>query len=157
MNITLNIIIWFLIGACLLNIITIGVFRSGLVYKSRKKDGTLKKKMSFKGFLSFLIMLILVLLFFLVFDYFVFRNTEQIKYIWVLLINLLLLLLLDFYDAFIIDILVLTKWRPGFLKLNKKLTPDSMKFHVKKQFTTGWLMKIPLILISSTLFYFLCR
>jgi len=156
-NITLNIIIWFLIGACLLNIITIGVFRSGLVYKSRKKDGTLKKKMSFKGFLSFLIMLILVLLFFLIFDYFVFRNTEQIKYIWVLLMNFLLLLLLDFYDAFIIDILVLTKWKPGFLKLSEELTPDSMRFHIKKQFTVGWSIKLPLILLSSAVFYFLYR
>ncbi len=157
MNIIINTTIWFLIGVFLLNIIVLAVFRTGIAYKSRKKDGTLKKKMSFTGFLSFLIMLILILIFFLAFDYFVFRNTEQIKYIWVLLMNFLLLLLLDFYDAFIIDILVLTKWRPGFLKLNKKLTPDSMKFHVKKQLTTGWLMKIPLILISSTLFYFLCR
>ena len=157
MNIILNIIIWFLIGACFLNIITLYVFRTGLVYKSRKKDGTLKKKMSIKGFLSFLIMLILILIFFLAFDYFVFRDIGQIKYIWVLSVNLVLLLLLDLYDAYVIDFLVLTKWRPGFLKLSEELTPDSMRFHIKKQFTAGWVIKIPLILISSILFYFLYR
>jgi hypothetical protein len=157
MNIISNIIIWFLIGACFLNIITLYVFRTGLVYKSRKKDGTLKKKMSIKGFLSFLIMSILILIFFLAFDYFVFRDIGQIKYIWVLSVNLVLLLLLDLYDAYVIDFLVLTKWRPGFLKLNEELTPDSMRFHIKKQFTAGWIIKIPLILISSILFYFLYR
>jgi len=111
-NIIINTTIWFLIGACLLNIMTICVFRTGFVYKSRKKDGTLNKKMSFTGFLSFLIMLILILIFFIAFDYFAFKNIGQIKYIWVLLMNFLLLLLLDFYDAFIIDIFVLTKWKP---------------------------------------------
>ncbi len=157
MNFIINTAIWFLIGACLLNILVLSVFRTGVVYKSRKQDGTLKKKITFFGLLSLLIMLILIMVFFLAFDYFFFRNIEQIKYIWVLLINLLLLLLLDFYDAFIIDILVLTKWRPGFLKLSKELTPDSMKFHVRKQFTSGWIIKIPIVLVSSSLFYFLCQ
>jgi len=156
-NIIINTTIWFLIGVFLLNIIVLAVFRTGIVYKSRKQDGTLKKKMAFAGILLFLIMLILILIFFIAFDYFAFKNIEQIKYIRVLSINLLLLLLLDFYDAFIIDIFVLTKWKPGFLKLSKELTPDSMKFHIKKQFTAGWIIKLPLILISSTLFYFLYR
>ncbi len=155
MNIIINTAIWFLIGAFLLNIIVLAIFRTGFVYKSREKNGTLRKKMPFKGFLSLLIMLILILLFFLAFDYFTFRNAGQIKYIRVLSANLLLLLLLDFYDAFIIDILILTKWRPGFLKLNKEMTPNSMKFHVKKQFTAGWIMKLPLVFVSSSLFYFL--
>jgi len=155
MNIIINTTIWFLIGAFLLNIVVLIVFRTGVVYKSRKKDGTLKKKIPFAGVLSFLIMLIIMLTFFIVFDFFIFRNTNQIKYIWVLLINLLLMLLLDFYDAFVIDILVLTKWRPGFLRLGKELTSGSMKFHVKQQLTAGWFIKFPLILLSSALFYFL--
>ena len=157
MNTIINTVIWFLIGTCLLNIMTLYVFRTGIVYKSRKKDGTLKKKMSIKGFLSFFIMLILILIFFLAFDYFVFRDMGQIKYIWVLSVNLVLLLLLDFYDAFVIDTLVLTKWKPGFLKLSDELTPASMRFHVKKQFTVGWSIKLPLILLSSAVFYFLYR
>ncbi len=157
MNIIINTTIWFLIGAGLLNVIVIAVFRTGIVYKSRKQDGTLKKRMPFAGILSFLIMLILILTFFVAFDFFTFRNAGQIKYIWVLLMNFLLLLLLDLYDAFIIDILILTKWRPGFLKLSKELTPDSMNLHVRKQFTAGWIIKLPLLLISSAVFYFLYR
>jgi hypothetical protein len=155
MNIIVNTMIWFLIGAGLLNIIVLVVFRTGIVYSNRKQDGTLKKKIPITGLLSLVIMLVLILIFFLAFDYFTFRNIGQIKYIWILLMNLLLLLLLDFYDAFIIDILVLTKWRPSFLKLSNELTLDSMKFHVKKQFTVGWIIKLPLLLISSVLFYFL--
>ncbi|MEJ2306183.1 MAG: hypothetical protein P8Y62_02615 [candidate division WOR-3 bacterium] len=157
MSIIINTTIWFLIGAFLLNIVVLAVFRTGVVYKSRKQDGTLKKKIPFAGVLLFLIMLMLILTFFMAFDFFIFRNTDQIKYIWVLSMNLLLMLLLDFYDAFVIDILVLTKWRPGFLKLGKELTSDSMKLHVKKQLTVGWFIKLPLILISSTLFYSLHR
>ncbi len=157
MNIIINIIIWFFIGACLLNIIVLAGFRTGIVYKSRRQDGTLKQKMPFTGVLSFLIMLTLILMFFLAFDYFTFRDLEQIKYIWVLLMNLSLLLILDFYDAFIIDIFVLTKWRPGFLKLSDELTPASMKFHIKKQFTAGWIIKLPLLIICSTIFYLLYR
>jgi len=156
-NTIINTVIWFLIGTCLLNIMTLYVFLTGIVYKSRKKDGTLKKKMSIKGFLSFFIMLILILIFFLAFDYFVFRDMGQIKYIWVLSVNLVLLLLLDLYDAYVIDFLVLTKWKPGFLKLSEELTPDSMRFHIKKQFTVGWSIKLPLILLSSAVFYFLYR
>ena len=153
MSIIIDTTIWFLIGALLLNIVVLAVFRTGVVYKSRKQDGTLKKKMSVKGILSFFVMLILILIFFLVSDYFIFRDIRQIKYIWILSVNLALLLLLDFYDAFIIDLFVLAKWRPGFLKLRKELTSDSMKLHVKKQLTAGWFIKLPLILISSTLFY----
>jgi hypothetical protein len=155
MNFIIDIAIWFLIGVFLLNIVVLAVFRTGIVYKSRKPDGTLKKKMSFTGVLSFLIMLVLILTFFIVFDFFTFRNENQLKYIWVLFNNLLLLIFLDLYDAFVIDFFVLTKWRPGFLKLREELTSDSMKFHVKQQLTAGWFIKFPLILLSSALFYFL--
>ena len=157
MSIIIDIVIWFLIGAFFLNIVVLAVFRTGVVYKSRGKDGTLKKKIPFVGILSFLIMLILIVTFFTAFDFFIFRNTNQVQYIWVLSMNLSLMLLLDFYDVLVIDILILTKWRPGFLKLGKELTSDSMKFHVKKQLTAGWFIKLPLILISSTLFYSLYR
>ena len=154
-TIIINLLIWFLIGAFLLNLIVFLVYTTGMVHTAREKDGTLKKKMSLKGLLAMLGMLLLILLFIQGFDYTTFRNVDPLRFSDILIANTILILLLVFYDSFFIDLFVLGKWRPGFLNIPEELTLESMKQHVKKQFTLGWLIVVPLILLSALINYLL--
>jgi len=59
------------------------------------------------------------------------------------------------YDSFFIDLYVLGIWRPKILNIPKELTIESMKYHVKKQFTIGWLIVIPIVIFSSLIYFFI--
>ena len=48
---------WGLIGCCLFNVYVVLVFRTGIVYTARHKDGTLKKKASVSGIANSLLLL----------------------------------------------------------------------------------------------------
>ncbi|MBN1409447.1 MAG: hypothetical protein JW969_01290 [Spirochaetales bacterium] len=154
MDIIINSLIFLITGLALFNLLIIFLFRSGVMYKSREKDGTLKKKMSINGLFVLITGLVVIIAFFLVYDYFTFRNRD---FLTVLLGNFFLFLFFDLYDAFFIDLFVLCKWRPSFLKIREELSFESMKKHLKSQFTLGWIFKIPIILISTLVYYFLLR
>ena len=150
-----NIILWFLIGAFLLNIIVYAVYKTGIVHSARQKDGTLRKVQTLKGFISMICMLLLVIIFVVLFDYITFDKTGNISFIDLTITNFFLILLLVLYDSFFIDIFVLGIWKPKVLNIPKELTIESMKYHVKKQFTMGWLIVIPVIFICSLVYFFI--
>lgn len=151
-KIIFNTIIWFFAGAFLLNIIVFIVYKTGIVHKARKKDGTLKKKIPISGLLSMFVMIILVLGFIISFDYFTFKQWPGTPYVYVVLANSILIILLILYDSFIIDLLVLGYWKPCFLNIPHEVTLASMKYHVKKTFTVGWLFVLPVIVVSSIIY-----
>jgi hypothetical protein len=154
---TINLALWFLLGALLLNIVVFLVYKTSIVDTAREKDGTLKKKQGLKGLGALSGMLMLILLFMLGFDFTSFQRIESLHFSDILIANAILILLLVFYDSFFIDLFVLGRWKPRILDIPEELTMKSMKYHVKKQFTLGWLIVIPVILISSLLFYLLIR
>jgi hypothetical protein len=147
-----NMAIWGVLGACLLNVIVVVVYRTGLVHTARKKDGTLKRKVPIAGLLIMLAMLLLTVAFIVLFDYSTFSPHQPSGVAEVLLVNFAFVLLLVLYDSLVIDILVLGLWRPAFLHLPAELTLESMVFHVKKQFTVGWLFIVPVVFVSALIF-----
>jgi hypothetical protein len=144
--------IWGVLGACLLNVIVVMVYRTGLVHTARKRDGTLKRKIPIAGLLTMLAMLLLIVAFVVLFDSSTFSPHRHPAFTEVLLVNFAFVLLLVLYDSLVIDILVLGLWKPAFLHIAEEVTLESMVFHVKKQFTVGWLFLVPIILISSLIF-----
>ena len=141
----------FLAGAFLLTLAVVFVFRTGIVYSNRKEDGTLKTKMPLMGYVVMGLTLILILAFFVLCDYLTFRVVSA-GIVRILAFNMLLITLLSLYDGCVIDLWVLGKVRPSILSLPDAVTIDSMKRHVKKQFTAAWVLKIPLALVSGLVY-----
>ena len=146
--------ICFLAGAFLLTIILLIVFRTGIVYSNRKEDGTLKERMRLKGYVVMGLTLVLILIFFVFCDYLTFRDISP-GLMRIFVFNVLLVTSLSLYDGLVIDLWVLGKVRPSILHLSDAVTMDSMKYHVKKQFTVAWVIKIPLAVMSGLAYYLL--
>ncbi len=142
-------LIWFIIGANLLNISVIIFSYTGILYSKYDKEGRIKKKVPLMGVLSTISGLVIIVVLLIFYNYFLFKELEQINYIAIFSANFILLFILDLYDALFIDILVIGLWRPKFLKLKDYYSLESMKTHVKNQFTIAWIIKIPLLLLSS--------
>jgi hypothetical protein len=141
-----------LLGGLLLLVLVVFVFKTGLVYESRDEQGLLKKRMSRTGLITIIGVLLLVVLFFFCFDWFAFQSVDHPPFLIIVLLNGILLLLLDLFDALVIDIVVLGMWKPVWLKLPEQLTQNSMWEHVKKQWTVGWIIKIPLLFLVTGVF-----
>lgn len=142
-------LIWFFIGANLLHAVVIAFSYSGLLYSKYDEEGRIKKTVPVKGILSTVFSLAVIMALFISYNYFLFKHSEQINFLAILLANFILLIMLDLYDALFIDIFVIGIWRPKILKLKEYFSLASMKTHVRKQFTIGWILKIPLLLITS--------
>ena len=56
-----------------------------------------------------------------------------------------------------IDLLLIGKIRPSYLHIPLETTIKTMKLHVIKTFTIGWIFIIPIILISSVISYFILK
>lgn len=50
---------------------------------------------------------------------------------------------------FFIDLLLIGKIRPSFLSIPKTTNLETMKVHVKKTFTIGFIFIVPIIVISA--------
>ncbi len=149
------IIIFFLIGCFLLLILTITVYRTGLVHETRDSSGHLQKKQSIFGFLIIAIVFILMISFFIIFQVFSFNANSTFLEIVTGTSSLIILLVL--FDSLFIDLLLIGKIRPSFLNIPSKTTLETMKIHIIKTFTIGWVFIIPIILISSLITYFIIQ
>jgi hypothetical protein len=152
-----SLLLWFILSILILHILLVIVYRTGIVFTNREKDGSLKKKMPLKGLVTMVVFFLLIVLFFILFDIFTFSNYTSVNFSMVLIMNFFLLVLFDIYDAVVVDLLILAKIKPKFLHLPSEVTMDSMKYHVKKQFTVGWILKIPILIISSILYISVIR
>lgn len=145
-------LIFFFLGAILLTLFTIWVYRSGAVHRSRHADGTLNTQSDWVG--KFLSILFLLLTTALIVGY-DFAIQKLFPYsIWRLtLFNFILLFLLTLFDSFVIDLWLLARIKPGFLNVPPEVTIESMQYHVKKTFLLGWTILIPISFIAAIIGY----
>ncbi|MCP4539163.1 MAG: hypothetical protein GY832_18660 [Chloroflexi bacterium] len=122
---------WGLLGCCLFNVYVVIAFRTGIVYTARHKDGTLKRNASVSGIVNSLILLICILCIQVASDYFGLElRCVQINFIGLYLWNYALYIVLVIYDTFVIDYLVIVKWRPKFLMIPEAMNAQSMRQHI---------------------------
>lgn len=143
------------IDGFLLLILTITVYKTGLVHKTRNSSGHLQKKQSIFGSIIMLIVFILIISFFAIYQIFLFNDNSTILEIITGTSILIALLLL--FDSFFIDLLLIGKIKPSFLNIPAETTIKTMKIHVIKTFTIGWIFIVPIILISSLITYFVFK
>lgn len=148
----INFLTTFFIGSILLIITVVVVYKTKVVYAAREKSGVLKRKIPAAGILSMLFFLSLLLAFLVGFDVVSFGKPGSYPIAEIILYNFILVTALSLFDAFVIDYLILGCWKPGFLQIPVEVTTDSMKIHIKKQLSIGWLIKIPLAVISAFLY-----
>jgi len=60
--------------------------------------------------------------------------------------------MLVLYDSFVIDLLVIGKWRPSFMHIPQDMTLDKLWVHVKRTFILGWILITPLTVGSTVIF-----
>jgi hypothetical protein len=151
----LNITIFFLTGCILMLLLTIIVYKTGLVHKTRDTAGHLKRQQSVNGVMIMVVVLLLIISFFVLFQLLSFDSKSS--YIEMLLWTFALMILLLAFDSFFIDLLLIGKIRPPFLNIPEETTFDTMKTHVKKTFTIGWILIAPIVLISTLTAYLLLK
>lgn len=146
--------IWSAIGIIAFNLYVVFVFRTGIVYTARNRNGTLKREMSWQGVLASASILILSIAMLLLFDYFSLRTLPQSLLFWqIFLLNYALYGILFLYDTLVIDILVLAIWRPGFLRIPQQMNTESMRVHVQASLARGGFIVGILALVSTVIGY----
>jgi hypothetical protein len=148
--------LWSLLGAILFSGIVVFVFRSGVVYASRKQDGTLKARIPWHGYAAMVLFLVAVV------GFFVTANAVGLagrlvtsSFGALFLLNMAHYLILFLFDTFVIDAFVLGCWQPGFLKLSEQLGPESMRKHILISLPVGAIFGVLLAGLSSAISYFL--
>ena len=147
--------VWGLVGAVVFSLYVVIVFRTGVVYNSRRQDGILKEKQDWRGVLSSLSILLLIVILQLLSNYtLIVVQGVIINFFTLLLINYLLYLLLFLYDTFVIDYFVIARWRPAFLKLPDEMNVRSMAEHIKASLIIGPIIGCVVILVGALLSYY---
>lgn len=144
--------IWLITECAVFNIVVIFLFRTRLVFSARDEKGEMKRKQTPKGWLAIAGFLILILFALFEYDWFLLPQSAGMSFGQILLINFIFLILLVLYDSFVIDLLIIGKWRPDFLHIPKEMTFNEQWEHVKKTFIFGWIFIIPLTAISAVVF-----
>ena len=150
--------VWSAIGCAVFSAYVVVVFRTGIVYTSRKEDGTLKKQIPLSGYLNMLLFLLGIVGFQVVANYFgLVRKALEISFFSLFLLNFGHYLILFVFDTVVIDGLVLSVWRPGFLQLSDAIGGESMKKHMLLSIPVGTVAGVGLtavstVISSSTLF-----
>jgi hypothetical protein len=153
-NIFSYLIIWEIIGAIIFSLIVLFVFRSGLVYTSRRADGTLKEDMPMRGYLTMGLFLLSIVGFMVLANYYgIARNEYKLTFGALLLINFVLYILLFTFDTLVIDSYVLGYWRPAFLHLPEAMARESMNEHIRKSIPIGIASGVIISLVSTTISY----
>jgi hypothetical protein len=149
-------VIWSAVGFVAFSLYVLVVFRSGLVYTTRKQDGTLKKRIPLIGYLNMLAFLIIIIGFQFLANYLgLARRNVSADYLPLFLLNYGHYLILFLFDSLVIDGLVLSVWRPGFLHLPNAMNSESMKKHILISIPVGLVSGIVLAGLSTLASYFL--
>jgi hypothetical protein len=147
-------IIWSVTGCVVFSAYVVVVFRAGLVYTARSEDATLKKRIPLMGCLNMALFLFLIVAFQMTANYFgLVREKLEVDFVALLLLNFGHYCILFLFDTAVIDGLVLSVWRPRFLRLTSALGPESMKEHMLKSIPVGLVAGVGLTAVSTTLSY----
>lgn len=140
----------FVMGAFMILALSFSVYRKSYYYKKADLEMRgLTEKPKIISRLITLMILFAMILFFTVVDLWI-SSGEGRSFVFLSVYNLLLVLLLSLFDALFIDYYLLVIWRPALLRLPEgQPTRNSMLRHIKKQFTGGWLFKVPIALLSA--------
>ena len=145
-------VIWSLIGALLFNLYIIFVFRSGMVYTTRKVDGTLKRRLPLSGIVNSLLFLVLIVGLLLVSNLIGFGEAgESRDFLQLFLLNYGLYWILFLYDAYVIDYFVIGRWRPAILQLPEDMNAESMAEHIRASWQAGPVIGLFLAALSAGL------
>ncbi len=148
--------LWSLIGSALFSAFVVFVFRSGLVYASRKDDGTLKERIPRRGYLVMGAFLLAIVGFLVAANACgLARNAFSISLGRLFALNFALYLILFLYDTFVIDGLVVGLWRPSFLQLPDAMGWESMKEHMLRSIPVGLAFGVILAGVSAILSFFI--
>ena len=147
--------VWSAIGCAIFSAYVVVVFRTGIVYTSRKGDGTLKKRIPLSGYLNMLIFLLGIVGLQVVSNYFgLVRKALEVSFFSLFLLNFGHYLILFIFDTVVIDGLVLSVWPPGFLQLSDAIGGASMKKHMLLSIPVGTLAGVGLTAASTVISYF---
>jgi hypothetical protein len=149
----INTIIFLATGIISLLLLTIIVYKTGMVHNTRDSSGHLKKQQSVVGLIIMITVFILIILFFILYQLLSFNHDSS--YLDIFSWSFLLMMLLVLFDSFFIDLLLIGIIRPRFLNIPVETTFKTMVQHVKKTFIIGWLFIIPIVLISTTISFFI--
>jgi len=148
--------LWGLIGCLLFFILVVALFRTGIVYTARKKDGTLKDQIPSSGKLAMLIVPLSYFMFQVFSNYIgLVQQDFVLNYGLLFSLNYGVYLILFLFDTFFIDGVVLSIWRPAFLQLPDEMGAASMRKHILVSIPRGLVLGVVFTLISTTVSYFL--
>ena len=130
---------WGLIGAALFSLFVIMVFRTGPGLRGPyHRGGSSSGACRSGGYLAMGSFLIEVLGFFLLANRLgLSRWRDALTFTDLLLLNLALYLMLFGFDSLVIDYLVLSVWRPRFLRLPAEMGAESMATHIRYSIPVG--------------------
>ena len=146
--------LWSAIGCALFSVFVVVACRTGIVFTARKEDGTLKKRIPLAGSLTMLIIPLGIVGLQVVANYFgIVRQAYEVSFPSLFLLNLGHYLILFLFDSVVIDGLVLSVWRPGFLRLPDAMGSESMKRHILLSIPIGTVIGIGLAVVSTVISY----
>ena len=119
---------WGTLGSAVFSVMVFLFFRTGLVYTARTREGKLKQDMPLSGYAAMSVVLFGVLG--IQMYGFAYSGIVVAGFVDVFVLNYALYLFLLFYDTFVIDILVLCVWRPGFLDVLEGEGFTSIRHHL---------------------------
>ena len=157
-SIILTLLTWTVIGAAAFSVYVIVVFRTGLVYTARHRDGTLKDQIPLSGYATSFALLALSVLLVVGFDYFALRAIgEPVSFLELWAWNYGLFLLIFLYDTIVVDYFVILIWRPGFLQLPDEMNRQSMMKHIKISLFKAPVIVAVISLVATVIAYLTLR
>jgi ABC-type Fe3+ transport system permease subunit len=145
---------WSLLGAVLFSVFVVFIFRSDLVYASRRKDGMLKERIPVRGYLVMGAFLCAIVGFLVLANYVgLVRRSVGLGFGGLFLLNLLHYLILFLYDTAFVDGFVLSHWRPAFLRLPEEMGRESMREHITRSIPVGSVAGVLMAALASAISY----
>ena len=146
----------FIAGAVLMLVLSFTAYRKSYYYKKAQAEAQgVANKPGILSRLVILAILLAMILFITAFDLWV-ASKGVTSFIFLFALNLLLVTLLSLFDALFIDLFLLIVWRPTLLQLPEgQPTRAAMLRHIKRQFTAGWIFKVPIALVPAILAHIL--
>ena len=137
------------VGAMLMLLLSFTIYRQSYYYKKTMAEAGIAGKPATRSRLVTVAILLAMILSLALFDLWVLSG-ETHSFVFLAALNLGLVALLSLFDALFIDFFLLVVWRPALLHLpNGQPTRDSMVRHMKRQFTAGWLFKVPMAVLGA--------